>query len=195
MITNKIEDKSSIFYPYVYWDNYFTDNELKEILIYCENKKLEKASILNDEIDKLRVSKVNFSLPDEENRWIFNKLNNFVELINHNFYGFDLTGYNVFQFTTYNHKENGHYSWHVDSAFSQPEKNGTGLQRKLSMTLLLNDDFEGGDFEINLSEPAKVDLVKGRAIFFPSFILHRVAPVTKGVRKSLVIWVNGPRWK
>ena len=63
------------------------------------------------------------------------------------------------------------------------------------MTLLLNDDFEGGDFEINLSQPEKIDVRKGRAIFFPSHILHRVTPVTKGTRKSLVIWVEGPRWK
>ena len=63
------------------------------------------------------------------------------------------------------------------------------------MTMLLNDDFEGGDFEINLSTPNKVNVKKGMAIFFPSFVLHRVTPVTKGIRKSLVIWVEGPRWK
>jgi PKHD-type hydroxylase len=197
MLTNNTSEKSSIIYGYVYWEDYFSNEELNLILEYCENKKLENGLVQSKlkEEQKARVSKVNFSEPDEENRWIFNKLNRFVEIINNKFYGFDLTGYNMFQFSTYNSKENGKYDWHVDSHFAESNNSGNGLHRKLSMTLLLNDDFEGGDFEINLSSPTKINIKKGTAIFFPSFVLHRVTPVTKGIRKSLVIWVEGPRWK
>ena len=165
------------------------------IVQYCENKKLEDGKIQSSVDNKIRKSKINFTEPDEENRWIFNKLNDFVTMINDKFYGFDLVGYNSFQFSTYNSKESGHYDWHIDSYVNQVNPQGTGLHRKLSMTMLLNDDFEGGDFEINLSTPNKVNVKKGMAIFFPSFVLHRVTPVTKGIRKSLVIWVEGPRWK
>jgi PKHD-type hydroxylase len=195
MITNYTAEKSSIFYPHVYWEGYFTDEELALITEYCENKKLEEGKIQSEINNNIRKSKVNFTEPDEENRWIFNKLNNFVQMINDKFYGFELIGYSSFQFSTYNAKEKGHYDWHVDSYMGNVNPSGTGLHRKLSMTLLLNDDFEGGDFEINLSQPQKIDVKKGRAIFFPSFVLHRVTPVTKGIRKSLVIWVEGPRWK
>jgi PKHD-type hydroxylase len=195
MIINKTADKSSIFHSYVYWDEYFTNEELALIIEYCENKKLEDGKVQMGVIKETRKSKINFSEPDEENRWIFNKLNNFVKMINDKFYGFDLVGYNAFQFSTYNAKEKGHYDWHVDSYINNANLNGTGLHRKLSMTLLLSDDFDGGDFEINLSQPQKIDVKKGRAIFFPSYTLHRVTPVTKGIRKSLVIWVEGPRWK
>jgi len=195
MITNYTAEKSSIFYPHVYWDGFFTNEELALIVEYCENKKLEDGKIQNGLVKETRKSKINFTEPDEENRWIFNKLNNFVQMINDKFYGFDLVGYNDFQFSTYNAKEKGHYDWHIDSYIGNANSQGTGLHRKLSMTLLLNDDFEGGDFEINLSQPQKIDIKKGRAIFFPSFVLHRVTPVTKGIRKSLVIWVEGPRWK
>ena len=198
MITNKTTDKSSVIFPYVYWSDYFSDDELNLIIEYCENKKMEDGRVGGNKntIDKgSRISKINFSEPDEENRWIFNKLNNFVQMINGKVYKFDLVGYDVFQFSTYNAKESGHYGWHVDSFLGKPTDNMSGLHRKLSMTLLLNDDFEGGDFEINLSGPQKVEVKKGTAIFFPSFVLHRVTPVTKGIRKSLVIWVEGPRWK
>jgi PKHD-type hydroxylase len=195
MITNNTYEKSSILHSYVYWENFFTNDELNLIVEYCENKKLEDGKVEKEINKNIRKSKINFTQPDEENRWIFNKLNNFVEMINNKFYGFNLTGYNAFQFSTYNAKENGHYNWHVDNFFGTQNSDGTGLHRKLSMTLLLNDDFEGGDFEINLSQPEKIDIKKGMAIFFPSFVLHRVTPVTKGTRKSLVIWVEGPRWK
>ena len=195
MITNYTAEKSSIFYPHVYWEGYFTNEELALIVQYCENKKLEDGKIQSSVDNKIRKSKINFTEPDEENRWIFNKLNDFVTMINDKFYGFDLVGYNSFQFSTYNSKESGHYDWHIDSYVNEVNPQGTGLHRKLSMTMLLNDDFEGGDFEINLSTPNKVNVKKGMAIFFPSFVLHRVTPVTKGIRKSLVIWVEGPRWK
>lgn len=195
MITNNPAEKSSLLYPYIYWDEYFTNEELALIIEYCENKKLEEGEVQDKNFKEKRKSKINFTLPDEENRWIFNKLNNFVEMVNNKFYGFNLIGYDAFQFSTYNAKESGHYDWHIDSILGSPHPKGTGLQRKLSMTLLLNDDFEGGDFEINLSTPQKINIKKGRAIFFPSFVLHRVTPVTKGIRKSLVIWVEGPRWK
>jgi PKHD-type hydroxylase len=70
--------------------------------------------------------------------------------------------------------------------------------RKLSFTLLLNDDFEGGEFMVNLgneNDAIHVEIPKGRLIAFPSFIIHSVKPVTKGFRKSIVIWVSGPKFR
>jgi PKHD-type hydroxylase len=68
--------------------------------------------------------------------------------------------------------------------------------RKISMTCLLSheSEFEGGELQIE-KEKNKVKLVQGQAIFFASFLLHRVAPVTRGVRKSLVMWFGGPPLK
>ena len=67
------------------------------------------------------------------------------------------------------------------------------------MALLLNDpsEFEGGKFKIktNSDSEQELELKKGRAWFFPSWTLHKVTPVTKGVRKSLVVWVGGPSFK
>jgi len=60
------------------------------------------------------------------------------------------------------------------------------------------DEYEGGEFQINNSDEKDAETIptkKGRMILFPSFMIHRVAPVTKGKRKSVVVWVTGPKFK
>ena len=107
------------------------------------------------------------------------------------------------QWTKY--AETQHYTWHQDSwskPYNKPNENTYGLIRKLSVTVSLvdGDNYEGGDLEFDLrnrndsksniitSKPART---KGSVIVFPSFVWHRVAPVTKGTRYSLVIWNLG----
>jgi len=41
----------------------------------------------------------------------------------------------------------------------------------------------------------KMEQLKGRVLAFPSFMIHGVAPVTKGKRESVVVWVEGPKFK
>ena len=91
--------------------------------------------------------------------------------------------------------KDGFYAWHKDGIGSHNEvRNDNGNVRKLSMTLVLNDDYEDGNFEI--AGHGEVELVprlgEGSIIVFPSFMDHRVTPVTKGTRYSLVAWFVGP---
>ena len=89
----------------------------------------------------------------------------------------------------------GHYDFHIDgNGYTRPPNNN--LVRKLSASVLLTDpkNFEGGEFEFkfgNNSTDFTVDMDKGDIILFPSYILHRIRPVTKGTRYSLVIWACG----
>ena len=97
------------------------------------------------------------------------------------------------QFTEY--PKGGFYDWHMDlNAFGQ-----TGQQpiRKISMTCLLSDpaDFSGGDLAFDDAKKKNIKLTQGQAIFFASFMKHRVEPVKKGVRHSLVMWFGGPPFK
>ena len=95
--------------------------------------------------------------------------------------------------------KDGFYTWHKDGIGSHTEVFNTPNNkflhdntRKHSMSIVLNSDFEGGDFEIR-DLPDKVPrLEEGSIIVFPSFIQHRVAPITKGIRYSLVAWFVGP---
>lgn len=90
----------------------------------------------------------------------------------------------------------GHYIFHHDIDWKKPT-----TQRKLSVVVQLTDpeEYEGGELEfeeVNHDEKTK-QLIrqKGTVIVFPSYMRHRVTPVTKGERKSLVTWIEGPAWR
>ena len=76
---------------------------------------------------------------------------------------------------------------------------GPGINhRKISAIVQLNDnsEFEGGKLEFLLGKDTiEIEMWKGRCILFPSFYLHRVTPILKGERKSLVQWISGAPYK
>jgi PKHD-type hydroxylase len=189
--------RAQVIYPYVTWDNAFTDEELQKITEYCDAIGTEIGTTFGgatkEEYQEHRVSNVKFHKRNEETAWIFDRLNFVTQAANEQFYNFHLNGYSEFQYTTYD--ENGRYDWHVDIALGQ--RYPAVQPRKLSLSLLLNDNFEGGEFQINEGKetsPTIVPLHKGRIVLFPSFMIHRVTPITKGIRKSIVVWVVGPNF-
>lgn len=91
------------------------------------------------------------------------------------------------------------YDWHTDQ-HKVPDENGR--VRKFSFSVFLNNDYQGGEFDLELSGPSSEcryktfqNLEKNTAVFFHSHTWHRVRPVTSGVRKSLVGWVLGPKYQ
>ena len=122
---------------------------------------------------------------------VYDDLRYLVQKINRNNFGFNnikitepaqVSEYSKGQF----------YDWHTDSSIDMDTEPPV---RKLSMTLLLNDpsEFEGGNLEI--AEKKMSHMKQGHAAIFASFLQHRVTPVTKGVRKSLVVWFSGEPFK
>lgn len=115
----------------------------------------------------------------------------FFELIskcNNDFYQFKLTEITEnIQYTVYNSEDEGFYDWHIDMG---PGK----ANRKLSLVCQLSDpsEYEGGELQINTGGIIVPEKEKGTVIIFPSYLLHRVTPVTKGTRRSLVLWIEGP---
>ena len=108
--------------------------------------------------------------------------------VNGNHFGFDdVQITELAQYTEY--PSGGFYDWHMDSDINFAHE---PTVRKISMTCLLSheSEFEGGELELE-KEKNKIKLAQGQAVFFASFIRHRVAPVTRGVRKSLVMWFGG----
>ena len=111
---------------------------------------------------------------------------------NGNHFGFD--GMKITepaQFTHY--PTGGFYEWHMDNDVMGKHQPPI---RKISMTLLLSpeSEFEGGELEF-MNKGKKVRLKQGQAMFFASWLQHRVKPVTRGERKSLVMWFGGPSFK
>jgi len=144
--------------------------------------------------------------------WIYKELQPYIHIANKNAgWNFEWDSSEPCQFTKY--KLNQYYDWHCDSwdkPYDKPGKRDHGKIRKLSMTCQLTDgsEYEGGELEFDFRnyEPymrdesqhlikAKEILPKGSIIVFPSFVWHRVKPVTKGIRYSLVMWNLGYPFK
>ena len=109
---------------------------------------------------------------------------------NHQAWKFDVTHSNQTDYLKYDVE--GHYHAHVDT-FINP---GDTECRKLTVLVFLNDDFEGGKLFIqNGHKKIYPPQSAGTCLVFPSFMLHGVEPVTKGIRRSIVTWLVGPWFK
>ncbi len=131
-------------------------------------------------------------IPFKEMQPMYDQINEFIQKANRNHFGFgDIQITEQAQFTEY--PEGGFYDWHMDTDVTMKHEPPV---RKISMTLLLSPEnqFEGGDLEL-MAPGKRVKLKQGHAIIFASFLNHRVAPVTRGVRQSLVMWFGGEPFK
>ena len=136
---------------------------------------------------KTRPSHISW-IPFKKMPEMYKKIEKIIKQTNGNHFGFDgmqITA--MAQYTEY--PEGGFYDWHVDNDVNMINEPPV---RKISMTCLLSpeNEFEGGDLEL-MSEGKVAKIKQGYAVFFASFIRHRVAPVIRGNRKSLVMWFGG----
>jgi PKHD-type hydroxylase len=202
MLTTKSSLNYTNTYPYVYLDNLLSNKELDTLEKYFDSLPLTEAQVAGSSkiknTDKnIRDSLTSFIYPNEENMWVFNTLLGVADYINCNYYNYDLLGFDYLQYTVYN-KLGDNYAYHMDMALGNSIKTSP-VPRKLSFSLIFSEkeDFEGGNLEFLIEEgnSSTVEQKRGRIIAFPSYILHQVTPITKGVRKSLVFWACGPKFK
>lgn len=179
---------------FVFCEKAFTEEELERIKAHAKTLTVEPGSVnCNPTSDEARNSKVSWVSHTQESSWLYDRMAGVARNLNAQFYNFDLYGFvEDMQFTVYSGEEKSHYTWHIDAGDATPSA------RKLSMTLQLSEpsDYEGGELQIWADkEPVTLSKEKGFMAMFPSYVLHRVTPVTKGVRCSLVVWVAGPAFK
>ena len=175
------------------WENGFTDEQLKRICEIGDSLQLSSASIGDGTVDNsIRMTKTGWIQLNDETMFIYDTLGFIARQLNGQFFDFDLFGFaEDLQYTVY-HDNGDKYDWHLDRGMS------TFAPRKLSLVLQLSDpsEYEGGDLELFIgAEPVIVTKQLGLVIAFPSFVLHRVTPVTKGTRKTLVVWLTGSRFR
>lgn len=204
-ISNNPYQISQITLPWVHVDSFFSEEEINLISSICSEYDLTKSKTVNDEVNpsdkdfSQRISNNCFVFKNDKTAWFFDKMNKAFEAVNNAFYNFDLYGYSSFQYAEYGSSDGGKYDAHMDLIMSEDKPSNLLDTRKLSMSLLLSEpgvDFTGGDFFIHQNaNPTNINLSKGRMVFFPSFMLHGVSPVTSGIRKSIVIWADGPKFK
>lgn len=145
---------------------------------------------------EVRETDISFlSYDDNSLFWFFDRIIDCVRQVNNTNYGYNLSGIECMQYGVYKGSKKGKYDWHEDClALPRTSLNQT---RKLSFSLLLDDvtTFEGGDLEVRThKEELRINYNKGDLVFFPSFLHHRVTPITNGIRRSIVGWAYGPDW-
>ena len=170
----------------------FTPKLCQEIIDLSKTLEKEKGKIndLDYELNTTRKSTVSW-IPFDKMQLVYNDINSFIQKTNKNHFGFnDVEITEMAQVSEYS--KGDFYDWHTDTSIDMDREPAV---RKLSMTLLLNNpnEFEGGDLQIagKVIHPIK----QGHATIFASFLQHRVTSVTKGIRKSLVMWFGGEPFK
>jgi len=140
-------------------------------------------------------------------RWVYKEIQPYIHSANANAgWNFQWDFSESCQFTKYTKGQ--FYDWHCDSwdrPYFREDVNdpSNGKIRKLSVTVTLSDpkEYSGGELEFDLRNldpdkkrnvmKCKEILPKGSLVVFPSFVWHRICPVKRGERKSLVIWNLG----
>ena len=176
----------------------FTPEQCRDIINAGRAEPKQDAQVGNKEgikggvIDtKTRTSHISW-IPFKTMQPMYKKIEQIMKATNGNHFGFD--GMQITEMAQYTeYPEGGFYEWHVDNDVNFQHEPPV---RKISMTCLLSpeSEFEGGDLEL-MAEGIIAKLKQGHAIFFASFIRHRVKPVTRGRRQSLVMWFGGTPFK
>jgi PKHD-type hydroxylase len=175
-----------------YWfEKGFSPKDVNRINKLTKEGSLQEASVLSGAGKNTRDSSIKWLEPNSKHSWIYDTLVHYIQEAN-SIWKFDLhTVIDDIQYTEYEGGGN-HYDWHVDIG------PGSISHRKVSVIVQLSDpsEYKGGKLQINTGGQVKtIPQVKGSVVIFPSYLLHRVTPVTTGLRKSLVLWAGGGHYK
>ena len=178
--------------------NFVSESFVQRVETYIEKQELEIAKLQSNASAttpshdlSIRDSEIHW-MDDEEAIPLYDDLTPMLRGVNGSKWDWVIDSWESFQYSEYNESYNGHYDWHIDYTLKEP---GQPLSRKLSFSLGISnkDDYEGGQLitKVNREEPSyKLD--RGEIIIFPSWMLHKVTHVTRGLRKVIVGWGRGP---
>jgi PKHD-type hydroxylase len=167
----------------------FQAEELDRIIALGQRLSLEQGKIQLGEADtSLRKSRVAQIAANAETRWLYERLMNVVAAVNRQAWRFDIESMQPIQYGEYG--ENEYYHWHMDLG-----EVAVTQRRKISITVQLDDPaiYDGGDLEFWTGGTQSASRARGGVVVFPSYLLHRVTPVTRGLRRSLAAWTLGTK--
>ena len=176
--------------------NFLDDNEIAGLSNIAEQYEWQNGDI-KDELDVnvfTRIANTKW-LPSNNNMWwLQEKILKASKTLNDAYWKFELFGINEsIRLSEYKERNNilGHHGWHMDVT-----SEGLPSNRKLTFVCGLNDNYEGGDTSLILGlTEQRLKLRKGDAYLFPSFLVNKVYPITKGIRYSFTCWLSGPSFK
>lgn len=194
---NQTSEQYGSTLPFAAWEGAFTPAELDRIEAYGDSLTAAKAKVDGDapqgkEDDASRISRTAWIARNPETDWFYDRMERIARTLNDRLWKFSITGFSeLFQYTIYNGQEQAYFDWHVDQGFVE-------VPRKLSFSLQLShgSHYEGCDLQFHAGRLVEtMPRERGVVVAFPSYVLHRVTPVTGGTRKSVVAWITGPSFK
>jgi PKHD-type hydroxylase len=178
----------------VIWRGLFTPAQLDQLERDCDALHLEQAQLTGSE--GIRATQVAWVHRTPANEDLYLRMEAAVLRLNAELFRFDLTGLTVMQFAVYREREAGFFDWHSD--YGRYRGDPGAPPRKVTMSLQLSDGaaYDGCDLEVRAAHPIDVaPRERGTLVAFRANALHRVTPITRGTRKSLVIWAAGPEFR
>ena len=194
---------------YYWFQNALSKEEVDRVIAHAEKLPIQRATTIgSDGVAKeandpngVRSSMVKWIPQNNQWDWLYLRMKDLCIEANNTLWKFDLhSAPEQIQYTEYYAHENGHYDWHQDI--------GPGAlpsRRKISIPIQLSDteEYKGGDLQIStggdgtdlFNETMTCPRGAGVGVLFPSYMMHRVAPVKEGTRRSLVLWVGGSHYK
>ncbi len=169
----------------------FSDEECQRVIGMARAFPAEEGRVEGGGAQQqFRSATVHFIPHIKETVWLYQKALDAAVEANEHHWDFDVTGFfQGLQLIRYEGSREDHYAWHMDIGI------GADTGRKISFVVQLSDpaDYEGGELEMNSGKILTPPNARGTVVLFPSFMLHRVKPVTSGVRWSIAGWVQSQR--
>lgn len=168
----------------------FSEAECARLVSLVAERPYKDAGLVEGRSEEsVRRTHIHWLAEDESTAWVYGRLAAIVARANREAFHFALTGFDEdAQIGRYG--EGHFYDWHIDRG-----GRGAGAHRKLTVAVQLSEpgSYDGGDLELNPNgHIVAAPRAQGTAVVFPAYTLHRVAPISRGVRHSLVIWTHGP---
>mgnify|MGYP001264439169 FL=1 len=182
-------------HPLTFVGRKIIDNKLiSDVEKYIDQQELEESKILHTNRDlvdsnKVRSGKIHWMRDESYRNFlmpIYQEICFKVRQVNDGMWRYNYSGYDPFQYSEYNVGD--HFNWHIDQIEVR------GESRKVSFSLGVSDEseYEGGDLVFKTAEEEDhYKLGRGDLIVFPSWMLHKVTPITKGKRRVIVGWGEG----
>jgi PKHD-type hydroxylase len=179
------------------WDGLFSPTDLDRLESHCDTLALEQARVVGDGYSSIRSTRVAWVHRDAQTTEnLYRKMEEVVLRLNAEHFRSDLSGLTTLQYARYDQAEAGYFDWHID--YGRDSNDPAQEPRKITLSLQLSEPscYDGCELEVRAAHLVDVAPRKrGTLVAFRANALHRVTPITRGTRKSLVAWAAGPDYR
>lgn len=180
--------------PFLTIPHALSTDDCNRIVALAAASHLSDAGLVRAKSHEIRRADLAWLDDIPEAGWVMDRMIRVVAQANREGFGFDLDDFaESAQVARYGADRQGHFDWHTDIGAGP-----LAARRKLTVVVQLSDPaaYQGGVLELRPdSNIAQAEMAQGTATVFPSFVLHRVTPVTIGTRWSLTLWAHGPAFR